>query len=239
MLRAFLLSLATAGAALGATSILPERAWGQEPAPEPAANDTTVVAATTAPPSYEFWVGLSGGSSDMGTPLGITPGQRLAITAFRLRRPLGSGGDIAAHYTVDLVPLAMMSRPLTFPNGPHPGCNRELCPESGPLLGDGAAYGFGIIPLGAEISFVPHRRAELTVGASAGGLLFDRKVPLTSGARFNFTASIGAAFAILSDAGRGVSIGYRLHHLSNAGMAVNNPGLASHLFFAGVRWPGA
>jgi hypothetical protein len=185
--------------------------------------------------SYEFWLGIAGGSPNLGI-LGITPGQRLAITAFRVRRPLRETARTAWFHTVDFVPLALTSKPIVYPDRAERGCPNDLCPGRGGLLEQGVAYGLGAAPLGMELMLAPARHVELSFGVAGGGLWFDKPVPITIASRFNFTASASAALTLVGEEGRGATVGYRFHHLSNAGLARANPGLASHLVYAGVRW---
>lgn len=184
--------------------------------------------------SYELWLGAAGGSPDLGI-LGITPGQQFGLVSFRVRSLMHDGPRAAFYHTVDWIPLAVTSKPVVYP---HDGsaCQDALCPEPGVLFGEGAAYGFGLTPLGGEVVFTPSSGTELSFGAAGGALLFDRPVPITSAMRFNFTASVSAALSLVSPRGSGWTLGYRFHHLSNAGLVDNNPGLASHVVFVGARW---
>lgn len=168
--------------------------------------------------------------------LGATPGRRFAAVGFRVGKLLSQGKHAALRYTIDYIPLAVTSRPVVFPNHEAaPACVEKLCAEPAPLFGDGTAYGFGASPLGAELIVGPSSPARLLLGVSTGALFFDRPVPITSGTRFNFTASVNVGVAFVGEKGRGVTVGYRLHHLSNGGLATN-PGLASHMVVAGFRW---
>lgn len=63
----------------------------------------------------------------------------------------------------------------------------------------------------------------------------DRRVPTTGASRLNFVATAEAGVRIEMSSRTALTLGYRFHHLSNAGLARDNYALASHLFTIGVR----
>ncbi|MFO7814079.1 MAG: acyloxyacyl hydrolase [Pelovirga sp.] len=56
------------------------------------------------------------------------------------------------------------------------------------------------------------------------------------GLRFNFNPQIGAGIDFKAAHGRNISVGVRLHHLSNADLHRDNRGINSILMLAGVRF---
>lgn len=63
-------------------------------------------------------------------------------------------------------------------------------------------------------------------------------VPLNvpEGTRWNFTYDFSAGLQHMSDSDQAFRWGYRFHHLSNADRTPVNPGLDSHVIFAGYSW---
>lgn len=70
-------------------------------------------------------------------------------------------------------------------------------------------------------------RPFVTVGA--GALYSAGEVP-AGATKLNFTPQIGAGVAVSGDEGVVYSFEYRLHHISNARLSANNPGINSSFF---------
>lgn len=200
-----------------------------------------VEASTPAPFEKEVWFGLARGSPEWGV-LGKTPGMNLALLAVRVSTPLG--GPVPANasrettYHLDIIPLAVISPPYVSLSGDDAGdCSPgALCvapADRGPgLFPDGSVWGVGFAPIGVTTRFRRNSRVSPSLGVTGGALLFYRAAPTTRSGQFNFTASVEAGLRI-GRPNAGVLLIYRLHHISNAGTAKENPGVASHLFTVG------
>lgn len=193
---------------------------------------------------FEVWAGMARGSPRWGV-LGETPALDFAAFGLRFSRRIGDadGRMSPSRWTelhTDLVPLARMSPPYISLGPNAPQCRRgQLCvrrstPE-GSVLAVGAATGAGIAPLGITTRFRHDTRLSPSFGATGGALWFDRKVPTTAGSRFNFTAALEAGLRFGPPDQPAITLAYRFHHISNAGTARENPGLASHLIAFGIR----
>ena len=168
--------------------------------------------ALSHPRTVELWGGLASNSPRWGL-LGASPQMNLGVVAVRFAQVVGA-----------------------------PCPNADLCvfpqtDQSGQRFPNGSALGFGINAAGLTARFRPDRNVSPTVGFAVGALYFDRSVPTTRATRFNFTASGEAGLRIGPPDGRGVTVTYRFHHLSNAGTSEENPGVASHLVTLGFRFP--
>lgn len=190
----------------------------------------------------ELWGGLAQGSPQLGI-LGETPNMNFAMVALRISRPL-VGLSTATRSTMvhlDIIPFALLSPPYTSLSGTNdPACRPDaLCLEPATnapgLFPNGSAVGIGITPLGITTHFRQDRTLSPSIGVTGGALLFDRAAPTTAGARFNYTAAVEAGLRIGRPARTGLVLTYRFHHISNAGMARENPGVASHLLTFGLR----
>lgn len=96
------------------------------------------------------------------------------------------------------------------------------------------AYGAGGSPIGAQVNFVHFRRFEPFLTSGGGFLYFNHRMFGTT-QQFNFTAQLGGGVQIFTPSHRSaLDIGYKYHHISNANLANQNPGMDSHMLFIGV-----
>jgi len=79
---------------------------------------------------------------------------------------------------------------------------------------------------------IPGGTIRLQANLSRGVLGFAIPTPSANSTRLNFTGEAGLGLRFLIPDGR-VAVGYRLHHLSNAGRGEVNPGVDSHLLVLG------
>jgi hypothetical protein len=195
----------------------------------------------------EFWGGVAHNSPEWGV-LGDTPGMSLAMFGVRFARPVGRApafvGDTRATFLhLDLLPIVLMSRPyLSAWDREAAGCEKSYPCYADPrddvrLFSPDAAMGIGANPIGITTFFRRNGRLSPSVGATGGFLYFSRPVPTSSSASFNFTAALEVGLRIGRSEEAGVSLVYRLHHISNAGTARENPAVASHLLTVVARTP--
>lgn len=95
------------------------------------------------------------------------------------------------------------------------------------------AYGFGVSPLFFRWNFARPERVQPFVEFAGGLLRTDRPVPEDTRRR-NFTAQTGLGVRIWLSAHQALLLGYRFHHLSNAGPGEINPSVNSNFFYGGV-----
>jgi len=100
----------------------------------------------------------------------------------------------------------------------------------------GRAYAVGIAPFGLEITSPAERRVSAFLSSAGGGLLFTKSFPDVTGRRTNFTLEAGGGFRVRVGHAQWAQLGYKYHHLSNAGTAFANPGLDGNLVYAGYQW---
>jgi len=162
---------------------------------------------------YGVW---GGGSLDSPTLIGKFEDARLGLIGLRYARVLARGENIALKYTVDALPVAVLSFPSTTP----PGTRRTI-------------YGAGLAPVGFQVNFRRRERVQPFAQASGGFLYFGERIPDARGAQFNFTADFGGGVQVKTGARRAWTFGYRYHHISNGYRADFNPGFDSNLFYAG------
>ena len=106
-----------------------------------------------------------------------------------------------------------------------------------PRTGDGHrvySYGIGGSPVGAQVNFVHFHRFEPFLTSGGGFLYFNHRMFGTS-QQFNFTAQLGGGVQLFSSNRRtALDIGYKYHHISNANLGNQNPGMDSHMLFIGI-----
>ena len=99
----------------------------------------------------------------------------------------------------------------------------------------GRAYAVGLVPFGLEVTSPSERRVSAFLSSAGGGLLFTSSYPDVTGRRTNFTLEAGGGFRVRFGHSQWAQLGYKYHHMSNAGTAFANPGLDGNLFYAGYQ----
>jgi hypothetical protein len=154
-------------------------------------------------------------------------GRKLIVAAFRYGRTLAANDSMALQYTLDVVPLAVATNnitqqtTLTTPTGSITTFRRE------------ATYGGGLTPLGLQLDLRNSARVKPFVHINAGGLLFTKPVPLPDAGKFAFTLEGGTGVRIFTSLKRALTLGVRLHHISNGNISGSNRGLNQFIFYVG------
>lgn len=89
-------------------------------------------------------------------------------------------------------------------------------------------FGQGLSPLGFKLNFLPRHPIQPVVTLMGGYIFATRPIPVDDASSFNFTFSLGAGIEFYRSANRSIRAEYRLHHLSNAGIA-DDPGIDSQI----------
>ena len=197
-----------------------------------AINESSSSAAGTSAPStsegiQKHWneFGIWGGISfDSPTLIGKTPNSRFGNLALRYGRVLAASKAVAFEWTIDAVPLSILSnnRFTAVPSG------------SGFVVTQTrkSVYGWGVSPIGLKFNFRRNRRVQPFGQATGGFLYFNEQVPLAGAARFNFTFDFSGGVQIVNSNRRSFTIGYKYQHISNANRATFNPGVDVQMIFA-------
>ncbi len=149
---------------------------------------------------------------------------------------------MSLEYTADFVPVAVLSPPLPSQHSTAPGGGTACRSPDGcafiaaSAFPSGSAVAVGASPFGLTAVIWPSHRLQPTIAATGGLLWSDRPVPTTAAARLNFVATAEAGVRLLLQPDLSVTVTYRFHHLSNAGLARDNYALASNIFSLGMRW---
>jgi len=170
------------------------------------------------------WGGYSPDSTTSLRFLGRTPDAKFAIFALRYSRRLTETEDLKLRYTVDLIPVSALTYPDTEVTG---GVRRDVRPTR---------YAWGVSPLGLQLSFTPHKKAQPFIDGTGGMLFYSRVTPNIVGTKLNFTFHFGGGIDIATDDKRGVTVGYKYFHISNANRGTSNPGFDNNVFYVGYRF---
>jgi hypothetical protein len=162
------------------------------------------------------------------SPRDILAPLSLSTLEVELAVPLLTRARWGVAYHVRAVPLAMMRDNPT-----------QLATKNGlgwslpTTTARASTFGFGLKPAGLR-GWVGGDDLRLEADASAGVLRFGTPLFAANGAQLNFVYEMGVGLRMSWLAPRGMVIGYRRHHVSNAGFADINPGLNSHVLFLGL-----
>ena len=149
--------------------------------------------------------------------------RKFFLAAFRYGRTLYANDSIALQYTLDAIPVAIA-----------PGVITDRTSVGGATLFQrDTAYGGGLSPLGFQIDFANGSRVHPFAHANAGFLGFTKAVPIEDSGKFAFTLEGGGGVRIFTSDRRAVTLGLRLHHISNGDRSGSNRGLNQFVFYAG------
>lgn len=187
--------------------------------------------------SFGAWLGLSFDASTTSPNNSID--RDFLVLGLRASRPLWVTGASRLSYVVEATPVMLLADP-TRRAPPPPDCppgefcnlrggSSAMSPQRAFLAGR-VSYGVGLAPLGVELELGgrDHRLGGV-LNLSGGGAYFMGPIP--GNTRFNFTAAGGAALQWRTGGRKRLVAGYKLYHMSNAGIGDLNPGLNAHLFY--------
>src|SRR5207244_8898735 len=163
---------------------------------------------------FGIWGGIS---FDSPTLIGKTPDARFGNLGLRYGRVLAASKSVAFEWTIDAVPLSILS-------------NNRLLPV---FSGNGftvyapkrkSVYGWGAAPIGLKFNFRRNRRVQPFGHATGGFLYFSRQAPVDDSSRFNFTFDFSGGVQIVNSNRRSFTVGYKYKHTSNGNTGPFNPG---------------
>ena len=161
--------------------------------------------------------------------LGTVPHRDLFIFGLQASTPLLRLGAVRVNYVAQVIPVFVIIDRAAPAYDPYLDANGiARLPER--------SYAFGFSPFGIEVVSPLWRRASLFGATSGGGLIFTRQFPDVTGRRTNFTLEAGGGVRVRVGATHWAQLGYKYHHISNAGTAFANPGLDGNIFYAGYQW---
>ena len=91
-------------------------------------------------------------------------------------------------------------------------------------------YGAGIAPLGFKINLLHGRRVQPVITGLEGLMFSTQSIPTAGASSWNFTSEIGAGVEIYRSSYRSMRVEWCYHHISNANVAEQDPGVDSGMF---------
>jgi lipid A 3-O-deacylase PagL len=159
----------------------------------------------------------AGGSPDSTRIFGDTEDRKLVLFGLRYGRILAAWDWVSLEYTLDIFPAAVVFEPDRVRRG------------------NSTIYGAGLSPLGLKVNF-GQSWIQPFVAASVGFLYFEDDIPVPDSSRFNFTPEFGLGLQFFLTPKQALTLGYKLHHMSNADTSRNNPGMDSHVIYVGFSF---
>lgn len=146
-------------------------------------------------------------------------GRKFVIAAFRYGRTLAANKHLALQYTVDAIPLAIATNNIVERTTVVTGTTSVT------TFRRESAYGVGLTPLGIQLDFANSSKVKPFIHAGGGFLVFNKALPLTDAGTFALVGEGGGGLRIFTSERRAVSLGVRLHHISNGDRSGSNRGL--------------
>lgn len=169
------------------------------------------------------WGGISFNST---TLIGKTPDAKFGNIGLRYGRVLKASKTVAFEWTIDVIPVSVLSSPRPEVTSAGPGFTiTSLVRHS--------VFGFGAAPIGWKFNFRRNRRMQPFGQATGGFFYFNRQAPVDDSSRFNFTFDFSGGVQIVNSNRRSFTIGYKYQHISNGYTGTFNPGVDVQMVFAG------
>ena len=174
---------------------------------------------------FGFWAGgaFKATTSFGGLTEAEARDRKMFLAAFRYGRTLVANNSVALQYTLDVIPVALVTGNIISSTtiGPVTAFERKT------------TYGAGITPIGLQLDFANGSRVHPFVHVNGGGLIFSEAVPLPDSGRFSYVGEAGTGVRIFTSARRAVTLGIRFHHISNGDRTGTNRGMNQFVFYGG------
>jgi len=96
--------------------------------------------------------------------------------------------------------------------------------------------GLGVVPIRITFPFTRDTSGNFPFAEAGFGLfLFEDRFPNKDGTLLNVTLDFGLGYNLKITNSKSLAVGYRFHHLSNAGIGAVNPGLDSNIILLRIR----
>ena len=170
---------------------------------------------------YGFW---SGGNFATGHIVGYSKDQHLVPFGLMWAPVLTRHRHFAVRYRAELFPAVFLHDDRYASSG-----------KSQPR-GMRWVYGGGASPVGAQVDFGGPARIRPFFEVTGGFLYFTSRILGYDATQFNFTLAPGVGTHIAISPRTALMIGYKYHHMSNAELHHENPGLDSQELYFGVAF---
>lgn len=173
---------------------------------------------------WGIWGGIA---FDSPTWIGTTRDARYGHIGLRYGRVLKTSKTVAFEWTIDVVPVAVLSNSRFAAILPPVGSGVFVFPRV-------SAFGAGAAPIGLKFNFRRNKRVQPFGQATGGFLYFNKQVPEVATSQFNFTFDFSGGVQVVNSNRRSYTLGYKFHHISNGNTGFFNPGVDLQMVFFGV-----
>lgn len=165
-------------------------------------------------------------SFDATTWIGKTPDAKFGNIGLRYSRVLAANDSLAFSWTIDAVPVAVLSvnQFTIVPTGSGSFTVQRSRDHT---------YGAGLSPIGLKLNFRRRQMLQPFASGTAGFLYFNKDVPVPGAKQFNFTFDFGGGVQIVRSSKRAITIGYKYQHISNGDRSPINPGVDVQMLYGG------
>ncbi len=170
------------------------------------------------------WSVWAGGSPNSPQVFGSVKDRKLTIVGLRHGWVFAATKNTAWEFISDIVPYSMVYQPTSVRIGSP---RAQL-----------AVRGRGGSPFGLKVNFNRQNKIKPFVNVSGGYMIFEKGTPVEvlGATRWNFTFEFGGGIQIPVSERTAFSVGYKLHHFSNARFTNVNPGMDSNVIYAGFSF---
>ena len=158
-----------------------------------------------------------------GSLKGVTSDRHFYLFGLSYNHLLGHSRLCDLRWVSEIMPVELLSEPFII------GTDIQTISSVPTLTENKITYGLGTNPVGADVIFLPGRRAEPFTGVHGGFSYFTRNVLDSEAAQFNFMLDGRAGLRFPMGEGKSLSVAYMFQHMSNAYAAAANPGVDSHM----------
>jgi len=162
---------------------------------------------------------------------GITRERRLFLLGAAWNYEFSRKKHVTFTLTSELIPVTLLREPFFV------GTNIQARINTPPFTEKRTTFGAGASPLGIKVNFLPEKRVHPFFGIQGGFLYFSQRALAFEASRFNFTIDGRAGLEFPLPSGNAISFAYMFQHMSNAYIAVENPGVDCHMLTLAYRFP--
>ncbi|MGD9589318.1 MAG: acyloxyacyl hydrolase [Pyrinomonadaceae bacterium] len=153
------------------------------------------------------------------------------MAGLRFSRRWNTANWVNIKYTVDFIPVAILSYPDQVVTPTGPGTVRIDRVKR-------TRYAYSVSPFGLQANLRPRKKVQPFIGGSLAAFAFNKNTPNDLGRRLNFGTEFGAGVEYRLPKKRAVTFGYKFYHISNASQGEINPGYDAQLFYIGYTFRG-
>jgi len=172
-------------------------------------------------------------SNRFGPKYSTIPSQPYGMLVGRVEYVLEAFGPVALSFYMEAIPaIVVASVPRyslewfwTPPDGPF---SREKMWREPALV-----YGAGLTPGGLQVYANVSKTVSVFTSASGGVAWFTRDMPVPDARQLNFLADVGGGVRVTKGTGAFIA-GLKFHHMSNANMGRQNPGIDGNVAYLGL-----